>query len=96
MSRRGHTLLGVMTVVAAGFVASSVFSTRFLTVLSTRRADAVRWQLRWLATSACAARHEQPREVRTELGVAKVTRRSGSAEVSLGEVGVEVRCGGGP
>ena len=72
MSRRGHSLILILVVVAMGAAASAVFFSRLSLEQHRWQPDQVRTQALWLARSAVDAGVIGQRKVATSLGEATV------------------------
>jgi type II secretory pathway component PulK len=95
-TRRGHALPLVLVTLTVAMVSLTVFSTRVLSSISTRRSADARAQALWLARSACRAGLKDARvEVKTAAGAAVLTRTRDVARVRLAGGAAEVTCATG-
>jgi hypothetical protein len=96
MKRSGHVLLVVVTTMSVAVLAVTLFSTRYLSTLATRRGDDARTQALWLARSACEAGTRDARlVVKTAAGEAVLTRACDGVQVTLAGGTAEVTCATG-
>jgi len=98
VSRRGHTLLLIMVVLAMSAAAGTVFFTRLSLEQAQVAPDELRVQALWLVRSALDAGVSSPRRVETALGPAAVSvgQRGGAAEVEVELAGGHAVVGGEP
>lgn len=94
MKRGGHVLLVVVTTLSVAVLAVTLFSTRYLATLATRRSDGARTQALWLARSACQTRDARL-VVKTAAGEAVLTRAGDVVQVTLAGGTAEVTCATG-